>query len=96
MSTKTKQTVSAALGADNTCVWRLDRGNLCEYAATAKLRKETKQFMTFDLQIAGGTLDEEWHVFLLAFRGTVTLQDWLTNVGLRSRQKSGAFSSDCR
>ena len=72
---------AAALGADNTCVWRLDCGNLCEYAATAKLRKETKQFMTFDVQIAGGTLDEEWHVSLLAFRGSVTLQDWLTNAG---------------
>ena len=70
---------AAALEADNTCFWRLDCGNLCEHTATAKLRKETKQFMTFDVQIAGGTLDEEWHVFLLAFRGTVTLQDWLTN-----------------
>lgn len=72
---------AAALGADNTFVWRLDCGNLCEYAATAKLRKETKQFTTFNVQIAGGTLDEEWHVFLLAFRGSVTLQDWLTNAG---------------
>lgn len=50
---------TAALGADKTCIWRLDCGNLCEHAATAKLRKETKQFMTFDVQIAGGTLDEE-------------------------------------
>ena len=70
---------AAALEADSTCVWRLDCGNLCEYTATAKLRKETKQFMTFDVQMAGGTLDEEWHVSLQTFTGSVTLQDWLTN-----------------
>ena len=38
------------------------------------------QFATFDVSISGGTLAEEWKVFLLAFRGSVTLRDWLTNL----------------
>ena len=31
----------------------------------------------------GGALPGEWRIYLLAFRGTVDLKDWITNLGVR-------------
>ena len=60
--------------------WSLDCGDACIYTVRAQLRRKMPEFATFDVSINGGTLAEEWKVFLLAFRGSVTLRDWLTNL----------------
>lgn len=82
---KDKNNIDLAEGI--TCLdWSLDCGNACIYTARAQLRTTMPEFATFDVSINGGTLAEEWKVFLLAFRGSVTLKDWLTNLAIPVNQ----------
>eukprot|EP00438_Fugacium_kawagutii_P036515 Skav217606 [mRNA] locus=scaffold2172:187971:190272:+ [translate_table: standard] len=69
--------------------WLLDCGDGVEYQATVKLRMAAVvggplQFSSFDVEVTGGalTVTAPWKIYILAFRGTVTLQDWLTNLSV--------------
>lgn len=67
----------------------MDCGDGVQYQATVKLRTAAEeaaplQFSSFDVEVTGGalTVTAPWKIYILAFRGTVTLQDWVTNLAV--------------
>ncbi|CAE7243379.1 PIP5K1 [Symbiodinium sp. CCMP2456] len=60
--------------------WDLQCSEICIYKAVARLRKHYGFVATFDVTVTGGTL-EEWHLYLLAFKGTETVTDMMANLG---------------
>ncbi|CAJ1409960.1 unnamed protein product [Effrenium voratum] len=71
------------MSSDGEIEWSLDCGDGCIYTAKLRLRVTEPQFSSFDVRMLGGALPGEWRIYLLAFRGTVDLQDWITNLGVR-------------
>ena len=65
--------------------WVMDCGDGVEYRAKATLRRAADvtaplQFSAFDVEVTGGALAVLWKIYVLVFRGSVTLQDWAANL----------------
>ena len=71
----------------NGAEWILDCGGGVQYVAKAQVRLAAQaraplQFSTFDVEVTGGALAEPWKIYVLAFRGSVILQDWVANLSV--------------
>ncbi|CAK9013225.1 unnamed protein product [Durusdinium trenchii] len=67
--------------AEENPTWSLDCRNGCIYTAKATLRVREDEFSSFDVHLSGGALAQAMKIYVLAFRGTVDLNDWIKNLG---------------